>query len=236
MVADIEDFKGMNTSELHARRLNAKELLTPQRSGNFIFPVADGTLKNFGRDQRLRTSTLTRERPERGEEHSPIQLHDDSTRDDEEAKNDFWTITGEFIHRHHVEPRVKLYMPKEESFPIPLKYIDVTRTTDTSPDVMLEKQIEDYWNVDGEKDLSDAWTGFTKGHPMGADGLGGDLQGNKKLLVPTMYGHICGNLCPMQQKGQHSKDGLSRNQSSIMPDDFVVSSSLNQTMKNSSSH
>ena len=49
-----------------------------------------------------------------------------STRDDEEAKNDFWTITGEFIHRHHVEPRVKLYMPKEESFLIPLKYIDVT--------------------------------------------------------------------------------------------------------------
>ena len=27
---------------------------------------------------------------------------------------------------------------------------------------MLEKQIEDYWNVDGEKDLLDAWTGFTR--------------------------------------------------------------------------
>ena len=27
---------------------------------------------------------------------------------------------------------------------------------------MLAKQIEDYWNVDGEKDLSDAWTGFTR--------------------------------------------------------------------------
>ena len=27
---------------------------------------------------------------------------------------------------------------------------------------MLEKNIEDCWNVDGEKELSDAWTGFTR--------------------------------------------------------------------------
>ena len=43
-----------------------------------------------------------------------------------------------------------------------MKYIDVIRTTYTSLDVLLEKQIEDYWNVDGEKELSDAWTGFTR--------------------------------------------------------------------------
>ena len=46
--------------------------------------------------------------------------------------------------------------------PIPLKYIDVTRTTHTSLDVLLEKNIDDYWNVDGERELSDAWTGCTK--------------------------------------------------------------------------
>ena len=60
-----------------------------------------------------------------------------------------------FICRHHVESKVKLYMPKEESFPIPMKYIDVTRTTQTSLDVLLEKHIEDYWNVDGDRELSD---------------------------------------------------------------------------------
>ena len=48
MVADIEELKEMDASELHARRLNAKEVLTPQRSVNFIFPVADGTVKIFG--------------------------------------------------------------------------------------------------------------------------------------------------------------------------------------------
>ena len=89
------------------------------------------------------------------------QLQEDSTRGDEEAWSDFWTITGEFIYRHHVEPRAKLYIPKEESFPIPLKYIDVTRTTHTSLDVLLEKHIEDHWNMEGERELSDAWTSFT---------------------------------------------------------------------------
>ena len=48
MVADIEDLEEMNASERHARRLNAKEVLTPQRSGNFIFPFADGTVQIFG--------------------------------------------------------------------------------------------------------------------------------------------------------------------------------------------
>ena len=47
--------------------------------------------------------------------------------------------SGNFVHRHRVEPRVKLYVPRQESFPIPLKYIDVTRATSTSLDVTLEK-------------------------------------------------------------------------------------------------
>ena len=36
-------------------------------------------------------------------------------------------ISGNYMYRHHVEPRVKLYMPREESFPIPLRYTDVIR-------------------------------------------------------------------------------------------------------------
>ena len=71
-------------------------------------------------------------------------------------------MSGSFIYRHHVEPRVKLYSPSEESFPIPLKYIDVTRTTHKNLDVKQEKRIDDYWNIDGSRDLSDPWTGFTQ--------------------------------------------------------------------------
>ena len=51
---------------------------------------------------------------------------------------------------------------EKNEFPIPLKYIDVTRTTHTNLDVKLEKRIDDYWNIDGSRDLSDPWTGFTQ--------------------------------------------------------------------------
>ena len=61
-----------------------------------------------------------------------------------------------------LNPGVKLYSPREESFPIPLKYNDVSRTTHTHLDVKQEKRIDDYWNIDGSRDLSDPWTGFTQ--------------------------------------------------------------------------
>ena len=111
---------------------------------------------------------MIRPRPIRGEGHIDFlgesegsfpQPHD-SLPVAGEAMNDFWSMSGSFIYRHHVEPRVKLYSPREESFPIPLKYIDVTRTTQTNLDVKQEKRIDDYWNIDGSRDLSDSWTGF----------------------------------------------------------------------------
>ena len=77
-------------------------------------------------------------------------------------QNDFWSMSGSFIYRHHVEPRVKLFSPREESFPIPLKNINATRTTHTNLDVKQEKRIDDYWNIHGSSDLSDPWTNFTQ--------------------------------------------------------------------------
>ena len=53
-------------------------------------------------------------------------------------------------------------MPKEETFPIPLKHIDVTRATYTNLDVLQESRIDDYWNVNVDRSLSNSWTGFTK--------------------------------------------------------------------------
>ena len=68
-------------SELHARRLNAKEVLTSMKGDNFICPVADGTVKTAGGDRRLKPSTLIRDRHERGEEqvNQTDHLQDDST-------------------------------------------------------------------------------------------------------------------------------------------------------------
>ena len=81
--------------------------------------------------------------------------------DDVEAHADFWSIQGDFICRHHNEPRGQPSVPKEESFPIPLKYIDVNRSTHTDLDVAQEKRIDDCWNVDGDRNLSDSWTDST---------------------------------------------------------------------------
>ena len=133
------------------------------QNGKFIFPVADGRIKFVGGDHELRTPTLVREHPIRGEGHVDFLGESEgslppphgSFPDAGEAINDFWSMSGSFIYRHHVEPRVKLYSPREESFPIPLKYIDVSRTTHTNLDVKQEKPIDDYWNVDGSRDLSD---------------------------------------------------------------------------------
>ena len=97
-----------------------------------------------------------------GESEGSLPQPQDSLPDAGEAINDFWSMSGSFIYRHHVEPRVKLYSPREESFPIPLKYIDVSKTTHTNLDVKQEKRIDDSWNVDGSRDLSDPWTGFTQ--------------------------------------------------------------------------
>ena len=97
-----------------------------------------------------------------GESEGSLPPPHESFPDAGEAINDFWFLSGNFKNRHHVEPRVQLYSPREESFPIPLKYIDVSRTTCTNLDVKQGKRIDDYWNVDGSRDLSDPRTGFTQ--------------------------------------------------------------------------
>ena len=111
----------MDASEIYSKRLNAKEVMFPK--GKFMFP--DGRIKLLEGDQELRTSTLVRPRPLQGEGHidflgesegSLPQPHD-SLPVAGEAINDFWSMSGSFICRHHVEPRVILYSPREESFP-----------------------------------------------------------------------------------------------------------------------
>ena len=50
---------------------------------------------------------------------------------------------------------------KEETYRVPLKYIDVNRTTHTNLDVLQEKRIDDFWKVDAHRSSSDSWKGFT---------------------------------------------------------------------------
>ena len=156
MVADVEELDKMDASEIHAGRLNAKEVLTPKNGEHVDIPDRRWNSQNIWKSQVLRTSTLIRDppRPRRREPEHLLGGSDgfspqfqDSSPDDGEARNDFWSISGNYICCHHVEPeRRRLYVPRGESFPIPLRYIDVTRATSTDLDVMLERRIDDYWN------------------------------------------------------------------------------------------
>ena len=67
MAADIEVLETMDASEICSERLNAKEVMYPKENGKFIFPVADGRIKFVRGYQELRTSTLIRDHPIRGE-------------------------------------------------------------------------------------------------------------------------------------------------------------------------
>ena len=115
----------MDASEIYSKRLNAKEVIFPKENGNIIFPVADGRIKLSGGDQELRTPTLTREHPIRGEGHvdflgeseASLPPPQDSLPDAGEAINDFWSMPGNFIYRHHVEPRVKTLLAETRIIP-----------------------------------------------------------------------------------------------------------------------
>ena len=50
----------------------------------------------------------------------------------------------------------------KKAFTYPLCYIDVTRSTRSDLDVMQEKRVDDCWNVDSNRSLSDSWKGFAK--------------------------------------------------------------------------
>ena len=147
-VADIEELETMDASEIYSKKTHSKGRNISHQNGKHIFPVADGRIKFIGRDQELRTPTLIRYRPIRGEGHvdflgeseGGLHFHHLTIhfRMPVKARNDFRSMSGNFTYRHHVEPRVKLYSPREESFPIPLKYIDVSSITHTNLDVKQE--------------------------------------------------------------------------------------------------
>ena len=69
LIADLEELETLDASEIYSKRLNAKEVIFPKEKGEFIFPIADGRIKPLGGDQELRTPTLIRDRPIRGESH-----------------------------------------------------------------------------------------------------------------------------------------------------------------------
>ena len=154
LVADLEELEAMDASEIYSKRLNAKEVILPEEKGNFFQSQMDESNSleemktwehppRYGSDQFKEKVILIFLENQKG------LFHHLTTRFRMPVKRwmIFWSMSGNFMYRHHVEPRVKLYSPREESFPIPLK-IQLTYpwTTHTNLDVKQEKRFDDYWN------------------------------------------------------------------------------------------
>ena len=204
----------------------------PNKENLFFQSQKDETKLSVG-GQELRTSTSIRQRPIRGEGHidflgeseGSLPPPHDSFPDAGEAMNDFWSMSGNFIYRHHVEPRVKLHSPREESFPIPLKYIDVSRTTRTNLDVKRERRIDDYGIIDGSRDLSGSLTGFTQFTFLEEKSPHGYMWSGERLTrkqLTSRPDHLWPELwIQIGKKGQaegEAKSGPMKNRNSIMPE------------------
>ena len=120
----------MDTLEIIVLRLNAQEVFNAPKRFKHDIPNR-GWNRQFvwKRSWSPRESSLRRDQLARSEDLSgelqgePEKSQPRETRDDAENRNDFWSIEGDFISRHHIEPRVQRYVPKEETFAIPLKYV-----------------------------------------------------------------------------------------------------------------
>ena len=76
---------------------------------------------------------------------------------------DYWTTSGDCITRHHRTPRRDLFIPTEDEFAIPLKYIDILRITQTDLSTRAEKRVDDLWTADeGNSKLSNLWAGYAR--------------------------------------------------------------------------
>ena len=79
MVADIEDSEEMDASELHARRLNAKEVLTPTKGEKSIFPSRRWNRQNFWRRSGFENIHFIPDNPDRGEERGNLRGESDGS-------------------------------------------------------------------------------------------------------------------------------------------------------------
>ena len=125
------ELENLDASEICARRLDAKENITPKM-----------VKTSYSRSQTEQYNCLDDARfSENARQHgiNPKEAKGDTITDDREAGNAFWSIEENYIYRHHVEPRVELYVLEEESFPTPLRYINVIRRTHTTLDVLQDK-------------------------------------------------------------------------------------------------
>ena len=151
-------------------------------------------------------------------------------------------MSGNVTYHHHVEPRVKLYSPREESFLIPLKYIDVSRTTHTNLDVMQEaasmivgvSMDPEICLILGQVSL--VLLSEVRNLQKDICGPGRDWQNGKRHPGQIIYGQNSGGNCEEMLSWRRGRNGQVKNQSSIMLEDYyfidIEDKEFKETIKN----
>ena len=191
---------GMGTDgriwNLCKKKTQCNEVLTPMNGEKFTVPFADGTVKLSGGGSGSENIHFNPGTAHIEEKNKEIFQENETSGPFQGTTFTVITLNGES----------KLYMPREESSLIPLKFFDVTRTTDTSFDVMLEKNINDSRHVDVGREMSDMWTGFTRFTALNQKPPDRFSRSRERLTrkqttsMPDNFGQGCGKICPTRRK------------------------------------
>ena len=121
---------------------------------------------------------------------------------------------------------VQLHVPREESFPVPLTYIDVIKSTHTDFDVAQVKRINDI-GMSTEIDIcrirglvsrdSHHWTELLR---KDISGPGRDWQKSKRHHVQITFGLTHGQAFEKPLKEEKNKNGQSRNRNPNTPENW----------------
>ncbi len=156
LVVDWEELeKANNVNLVHIKRFKADEVHPIKDGGKFYFPLAEGDLRQPGDTDRHVRMRQRRQKQKKQARGNPEQQEDEvfgtqepgatqSPPDLPTQQEDFWTVTSDALVRHHKTQRTELYVPTEQDSPIPLKYIDVIRRTQTDHETLAERTIHDY--------------------------------------------------------------------------------------------
>ena len=99
-------------------------------------------------------------------------MHDMGNLEQEEKEEDaffsektvkyVWSMSGDFICRHHDAHRTKLSILDGTTLPVPWKYIDVMMQTRTGIDNASEHTLNGCWNDETQVLLSEEWIGTAR--------------------------------------------------------------------------
>ena len=230
-------FGKLDASEVYPRRIKAKEVLITRKGDEFIFPVADGTAKLSGRDYEFLENPLWGGNRPWGAKSSVEKFREGLNRQNVQMTLGLVPTSGRFkvtlIYRHHNEPGVQLFVPKEETFPIPLKYIDVTRSILTLIWTSCKRNVSkvigmsirtEVCQIRGQ--VSRSLPHWMKNLSRDTCGPGRDWQKFKRLPNQIMYGQKYGSKLVKPLRIEKNKNGRTRWQNSTMLEDWEEFTSL----------